>query len=132
MSSNGNEAFVRSVLSALSRGDWDVVENAFADDAVVWVAGAMPISGTHTKEFVAEAGRRTKTFFPDGLSLTVKATTVEGERVAVEAESLGTHTSGKTYNNHFHILLVVRDGRIHEWKEYMDTMHANDVLFGGH
>ena len=61
----------------------------------------------------------------------LKALTAEGERVAVEAGSLGKHVSGKIYNNHFHILMVIRDGKVQEWKEYMDTMHANDVFFGG-
>lgn len=110
MRTNGNEirdieqnkAFVQDVLGALSRGDWERMEDAFAEDAVVWVAGAMSISGTHTKAFVTEADRRTRAFFPDGLSLVVKAMTAEGDRVAIEAESLNKHTSGKIYNNHFH------------------------------
>ena len=33
--------------------------------------------------------------FPQGLRVTIKAMTVEGERVAVEAESLGTRTGRK-------------------------------------
>jgi len=36
--------------------------------------------------------------------------------------------NGKTYQNKYHFLLLVRDGKIQQVKEYLDTMHANDVL----
>ena len=40
--------------------------------------------------------------------------TAEGDRVVTEAETSGKHASGKTYNNHFQFLLVIRDGIIRE------------------
>jgi ketosteroid isomerase-like protein len=61
----------------------------------------------------------------------IDAMTAEGERVAVEAKSEGVHTSGARYHNRYHFLLVVRDGRITELKEYLDTEHAREVLAGG-
>ncbi|QLL44181.1 nuclear transport factor 2 family protein [Sulfitobacter pontiacus] len=131
MDTQENKALANKVIQAIGAGDWTFVEEAFAEDAKVWVAGSMPISGNHGKAFVLASGGRTKAFFPEGMSLTPKALTAEGERVAVEAVSLGKHVSGKIYNNHFHILMVIRDGKVQEWKEYMDTMHANDVFFGG-
>jgi len=125
-----NKAIAKKVITAISNDNWEYVNDVFAEDAVVWIAGSMPISGTHTKEFVIVAGKRTREGFPEGLSLTPKAMTVEGGRVAIEAESLGKHISGKTYNNHFHILMEIKDGKVCTWKEYMDTMHANEVFFG--
>ena len=61
-------------------------------------------------------------------TFTVRGMTAEGDRVAVEAECLGAHVSGKTYAQRYHFLFVIRDGKIHEMREYFDTMHANDVL----
>lgn len=130
MTIENNKQLVRDVMAAITNKDWDFVENSFAEEAIVWVAGAMPISGTHGKEFVIASGERTQAFFPNGLKLTPKEMTAEGDRVAVEAETYGTHFSGKLYNNHFHFLFEIRGGKIHVWKEYMDTMHANDVFFG--
>ena len=52
----------------------------------------------------------------------------EGERVAVEAESHGELNNGAIYNNHYHFLFIVRDGKITAIKEYNDTKHASDVL----
>jgi ketosteroid isomerase-like protein len=91
----------------------------------------MPISGTYGVDQVAAASRGVLTVFPNGLRFTIHAMTAEGDRVAIEAESLGQHVSGKTYNNKYHFLLRARGGKIVEWREYMDTMHANDVLCGG-
>jgi hypothetical protein len=46
----------------------------------------------------------------------------------VEAESYGKMKNGKTYQNQYHFLFIVRDGKIQQVKEYLDTMHAADVL----
>ena len=48
--------------------------------------------------------------------------------VAVEAETLGTRADGKIYNNRYHYLVIVRDGMICERREYLDTIHANELL----
>ncbi len=126
-----NKVLEGKVIEAISNDNWEFVDSVFSKDAVVWVAGSMPgISGTHDSSFVVQAGKNTRNFFPDGLSLTAKAMTAEGDRVAIEAESLGKHNNGKTYNNHFHILMEFKDDKVITWKEYMDTMHANDVFFG--
>lgn len=47
-----------------------------------------------------------------------------GYRVAVTAESRGDHKSGKKYNNHYHFLFFIKDGKISRVKEYFDTEHA--------
>ncbi|MDV7140385.1 nuclear transport factor 2 family protein [Maribacter sp. TH_r10] len=125
-----NKAIVNAVFKAITDGNWSYVTETFADDAKVWVAGDMPISGNHTKDFVRGLEAGNPAMFPNGMSLTPKAMTAEGDRVAVEAETYGEHFSGKTYNNFFHFLLVIRDGKIQEWKEYMDTKHASYTFFG--
>ena len=128
MGKEENKEFAKNFLDALSRGDWDFVEDAYADDVVIWTPGSMPFSGTHTKDGVADIKIWLTGVFPEGLKFIVKAMTAEGDRVAVEAESYGKHVNGKIYNNHYHFLMVIRDNRIYELKEYMDTMHANEVL----
>jgi ketosteroid isomerase-like protein len=97
-----NKALVRTFFDALSRADVEAVRELYAEDFQLWTAGTLPFSGTS-----------------------------EGERVAVEAESEGVHTSGARYHNRYHFLLVVRGGRITGLKEYLDTEHAREVLAGG-
>ena len=38
--------------------------------------------------------------------------------------------NGRIYNNLYPFLFVVRDGKVLQVKEYLDTMHTNDVFFG--
>ena len=128
MGKEENKKFAKTFLDALSRGDWQFVEDAYAEDVVIWTAGSMPFSGTHSKDGLSDVKAWLTGAFPEGLKFTVKAMTAEGERVAIEAESYGKHISGKIYNNLYHFLMVIRDGKVSELKEYMDTMHANEVL----
>jgi len=60
--------------------------------------------------------------------LRIKGVTAEGERVALEAESFAKMKNGKTYQNRYHFLCEVRGGKIQTVREYLDTMHANEVL----
>lgn len=65
---------------------------------------------------------------PDGLQLTPTGWTVEGDRVALEMESLGTKVNGTVYNNLYHFLLILRTGKIAVIREYMDTLHVKEVF----
>jgi ketosteroid isomerase-like protein len=62
------------------------------------------------------------------VTLLIKGTTVEGERVAVEAESQVDLKNGKRYNNHYHFLFVFHGDKIGQVMEYNDTAHAAAVL----
>jgi len=46
----------------------------------------------------------------------------------MEVESHTETNTGRVYNNFYHFLIRVRDGKIASVKEYLDTMHANNVL----
>ncbi len=125
---DANKDLARRFIDAISRADVDAIVAAYAPDGVCWTSGSMPISGTFTVDQIGAASRGVLTVFPNGLAFTIHAMTAEGDRVAIEAESYGRHVSGKLYNNRYHFLMRVENGRIAEWREYMDTMHANDVL----
>jgi ketosteroid isomerase-like protein len=130
MSVGQNKQIVRDFFEALSNADVDRIVNAYSEDGTCWTAGSFPLSGHFNKAQIAEGSKKILGLFPDKLKFSIKAMTAEGERVAVEAESQGRHVSGKLYHNEYHFLFVIRDGKIVELREYLDTMHANDVLCG--
>lgn len=67
--------------------------------------------------------------FPDGVSLNIDPQTIESESFAViEAEGNGYSKNGKLYNNRYAFLFNVQNGLICEIKEYLDTLHAQDVF----
>jgi uncharacterized protein len=123
-----NKQLVESFFAALNRGAIPEAFALVADDVSWWVPGTLPFSGTKTKaEYMVVVGL-IQTGFPGGLAFELRGLTAEGERVAVEVESLGKHISGKTYNNRYHFLFVVRGGRIVAVKEYMDTLHLKELI----
>jgi len=125
-----NKKFAIEFIDAISRGDAQAIQDAYAEDGSSWTIGTMPISGRFSKAEIAQAAASVLDVFPHGLAFEIHSITAEDDRVAIEAESRGVHVSGKQYNNLYHFLMRMRNGKIVEWKEYMDTMHANDVLCG--
>ncbi|MEZ7996386.1 MAG: nuclear transport factor 2 family protein, partial [Halioglobus sp.] len=69
--------------------------------------------------------------FPNGLTFTILNMVGEGDKVAVEATSVGEHISGQTYSNEYHFLFEFQSGKLIRLKEYMDTERVTDVLCGG-
>jgi hypothetical protein len=123
-----NKQIVRDFMEAFGSGDIPRTMGFMADDATWWVAGSIPLSGTYTKqEFEQLLGGVVDTC-KQPISLTPNAFTAEGGRVAVETESYTETNEGKVYNNQYHFLFVLRDGKIVQVKEYLDTMHTNEIL----
>jgi ketosteroid isomerase-like protein len=125
-----NKELAGVFLEALSRADVELVKTLYADDFQLWTAGTLPFSGTSNLEQALAGMPAVLDLFPDGLQFAIKAMTAEGERVAIEAVSEGTTFRGDRYEQTYHFLMRVRDGKIVEFKEYMDTEHARKVLVG--
>jgi ketosteroid isomerase-like protein len=128
MSVEENKKIVLGFIENLSAGNANAVFGAMADSATWWVAGNFALSGTKTKAQFAELIGQLGPKIDGGLRVTPKGVTAEGDRVAVEAESYAKMKNGKTYQNLYHFLFVVRDSKIQSVKEYLDTAHAADVL----
>lgn len=123
-----NKQLVRRFWAAFSALRMQDAYDMLAADATWWIAGELPISGTYTKAQFVELSSGILTEFPEGIVVTPKILTAEEDRVAMEAESLGTRVNGRVYNNHYHIQHVVRDGKLLAVREYLDTDHANRIL----
>jgi ketosteroid isomerase-like protein len=128
MSTEANKQIVTDFLKKFSASDYDSALEMMAEDGTWWVAGSMPISGTKTKAEFVQLLAGVGEMIDGPLTIDPYAMTAEGDRVAVEATSSAEHVNGKSYRNEYHFLFVVKNGRISAVKEYLDTMHANDVL----
>ena len=126
MSAEANKALVREYWRQINEKQSSEVLALCTDDFVFWFPGTG--GGFRTREQCRETFDSIFDIFPQGLIFTLYEMTAEGERVALEAESHGTHASGKKYNNHYHFLFRIRGGKIAEIREYADTAHARDVL----
>ena len=124
------EEVVRAYYADISQGRFAEAAERLSPDSTLWILGEghWPLGGRHDLSSLKKIHATVAQRFPDGLKLTIKDMTVDGERVAVEAESLGTRIDGKIYHNSYHYLIIVRDGLICERREYLDTIHAREML----
>jgi uncharacterized protein len=127
-----NKAIATRFCELLSAGDLPGTLDLMTDDVNYWILGrpdVMRSAGPHTKAEMARIFRIMYENFVNGMKFTPKSMIAEGDEVALEAESYGELKNGRVYNNQYHILFKIRDGRIAEGREYLDTQHAHAVWF---
>ena len=124
-----NKKITKDFFEALSAGSEKYLD-FYTDDSIIWTAGHNAIGGTRTKEEVVSFAQNILAAFPTGIKFNITGMTAEGDRVAVEISGEAIHASGETYNNQYHFLLRIQDGKILELKEYMDTQLAAKILLG--
>jgi len=123
---------LEAYLEALVKGDLEGMANSFAVDAVWKLRGGLPLSGTkrgrdEIMEFLTSAG----SLYEGSPSFTFSSITAEDDRAVLEwrVHAVATAT-GREYDNEYCGVFVVRDGRIVEVREYLDSAYSAEVLFG--
>ena len=124
-----NKKIAKKFFEALSAGSNKYLD-FYTDDSVIWTAGDNAIGGTRTKKEIINFAQNILSAFPSGITFKITGMTAEEEKVAVEVNGEAIHSSGQTYNNQYHFLLRIQDGKILELKEYMDTQLAAKILLG--
>jgi hypothetical protein len=124
---------VRDYLDALLAGDVDAIRASFAEDATWTINGSLPIAGpwkgrdTIVDDFLSELGG--SLYEPGSLRFDFSTLIGEGDTVALEWTVSARTMGGEDYENAYCGIFVVRDGRIQEVREYLDTAQAERKLF---
>ena len=127
--SKNNKEIAIKFFEALSSGS-EAYLDFYNDDSVIWTAGDNDIGGTRTKKEIIDFAQGILAAFPSGITFNITGITAENERVAVEVSGDAIHASGQPYNNQYNFLLTIKNGKILELKEYMDTQLAAKILLG--
>lgn len=127
---------VEAFYKAVAAGDTDGVVAAFAEDVEVEVMGRSPIAGRHVgrEAFIADAWSQvTDELDPDTVKMadTWEIFAAEGDRVVARMTGIAATRSGKRYDNSYCHLFRIRDGRIAEMIEYLDTALLDEAIFAG-
>ena len=131
MSTEENKGIVAAYLGHFGRSDIQAVLADMTDDATWWVVGRPELfrgAGTRTKAEMADAWRDLYAVLNGGLAMNVVTMTAEGDRVSAEVRSDAHTKGGKDYQNDYHMLFTVRDGKIAAVREYTDLIYAMSVL----
>lgn len=126
-----NQDTVRRFLDQMAE-DPEAALAMLEPDAAWTTTGTTPLSGTHrgaaalVEELLTPFGE-----ICEGYKLVVDEIFGEGERVAALAHGEGGQTrTGIPYRNRYAFVMRVRNGRIAEVVEYMDTVAVETALYG--
>jgi uncharacterized protein len=127
-----NKDIAQEFYRCFSASDIEGVMATMTDDATFWIAGkpqANAPSGTLSKLqikaiFLAMLGR-----LKSGLKMTVNSAVAQADQVALEVVSYGELKNGNIYDQQYHVVMQMRDGKIASIREYLDTQHVREVWF---
>jgi uncharacterized protein len=134
MSVEANKAIVRRYFEAIEAADYDAIGSLLADEVRFWLPPSVPDGvefqgrGDIMRNIVESIAGLYDVRV--GLHPEIRHLTAEDDRVAAELVIRGrSKASGLDYENHYHFLFVIRDGRIVEFHEHLDTLYAFRALF---
>ena len=130
-----SKSVLRRYVAAVQAGGMEAIRELFAENAT-WTlhAARLPTSGTWTgrdtiiEGFLSEAMSH---YLPGSVSLEITGMIAERDRVVLQWTSRARTRDGRAYENGCIGVFTVRDGRIQDVREYMDTLYASEVVFAG-
>ena len=126
-----HKALAADFIKAMGNSEVEKLKTMITDDFSWWIIGKpeyLATAGEHDTQYFLEFFKGEE-LFPEGTNFKPTSMIAEGNSVAVEAEFKAKTAMGSNYENYYHFLFIVEDGKIKRMKEYMDTYHAK-VTFG--
>ena len=126
-----NKQLVLDFWRYFSQGDADGTIGVMADNAtftVVGRPGGFEGIGEKSRQDLVETLEWIKEVMPNGLVYSITGMIAEGNKVAAEGVSYGVTTNGKAYKGIYHFLFEIENGKITAVREYLETMHAQQIL----
>jgi ketosteroid isomerase-like protein len=125
-----NKGLVEEFLKAFSSGNVGQALSYLDDTATWWVPGQLTgISGTRTKVEFGQAYEGAASAMKGPIQLIPTAWTIDGDRLAVEMVSHAELKDGRKYDNVYHTVFEVGDGKIKSVREYSDTDLIRSTFF---
>ena len=127
-----NKELVLEFVEAMRVSDVEKLGSMVTDDFTWRIAGKtdyLQTAGEHDKAFFLGFFGSGGDSFPNGVAFEGTGMVAEGDKVAAEARLTATTAMGTDYDNLYHFLFEIQDGRVSRMREYMDTHHAK-VTFG--
>ena len=124
-----NKQICVNFLELANSGQFDAASELLHDDAVWWINGDLPSSGTtRGKEAVLTLYKALEHFMQLPVKMNYTALTAEEDRVAVEMNGDCKFLDGRPYCTVYHMLYRLKDGKIIRCHEYFDTKYVAEVF----
>ena len=125
---DANKQVVRDFIAALGRGDAVAMAPLLAPDVEAIATGTSFMSGTRDRDTILSTLGTLGSITKDGIDFDILSMTAEEDRVSAEAKGRSTLVNGTPYNNEYHMLFTLRDGRIVRIREYFCTKLTEDAF----
>ena len=132
MNTDLNKRVATELFARFTAGDIAGVLDTMTEDATWLIPGkpeSSPAAGQYDKRRIGRLFQAMLGRLGSGLAMTVSSAIAEGDKVALEVRSQGELTNGNVYQQEYHFLMELRDGKVCAVREYLDTQHAHAVWF---
>lgn len=123
-----NKALVRTFFDTYINKSVAEAVALLEDDATWSFPAKSRMAASFTKAKAERNFTRIMDMFDGRMTYVIHSMTAEDDRVSVEFEGMGKLKNGKDYNNLYHFMFVIREGRIASIKEYFDTLYVIETL----
>lgn len=134
MSVQANKAIVEHFFELMNEANPDKMMAQLTDDFLFESMLQKPeaFNFTWPAEVFTAASANMSSQMKKPLKIWIVSMMGEDDKVAVEAQSYGEMNNGKLYENVYHFLFKLRDGKIYNVREYSCSYTANDCFGGTH
>jgi ketosteroid isomerase-like protein len=126
------KAIVKEWFDKLAVGDAEAAFALFAPDCTYVLQGTTPVSGTYKgmNAILNDFFAPWRTRIDGPLTLALHELIAEGGRVVALARGSAKTVTGARYDNEYAFVFTVRDGRIVEVNEFLDTVLVETAAYG--
>ena len=123
------ERVVINFFNTLSTGDLEKLRETMHPDAAWNVMVTVPGAGSHKGRdtIIDFLGPIRGQFMPGDPKVNIDRVISKGDIVAVESHSSGHFKNGTEYKNNYCWFVIVKDGKVFEIREYMDSYHVSTL-----
>lgn len=134
MSVQDNKAIVEKFFELMNEANADKMKAELTDDFKFESMLQKPAAFNFTwgADLFTSASANMSSQMRKPLKIWIVSMIGEGDSVAVEAQSYGEMKSGKLYENVYHFLFKIRDGKIYNVREYSCSYTANECFGDTH
>ncbi len=125
-----NKELIREFIKRMQNSDVEKLKTMITDDFSWWIIGKpeyLVTAGEHDKEYFLGFFKGSE-LFPEGPEFNIVSIMAEDNKVAAEATFKAKTAMGTFYENTYHFLFIIENGKVKRMKEYMDTYSAKRLL----
>jgi len=123
-----NKALVKNFLNALSSMKVDDAREMIHEECVFHIPNITMKPNTYNGPEMLKFVAGLKDAIPDGIRFEYIEMTAEEDRVTSIVNGYSTTIDGTDYNNKYHFLHTIKDGKIIKQMEYIDSYLGAKVL----